>query len=262
MYGTSLQNPWSSIWGWVQKNPIPPVVHIKIAGKWIFIPVKTGINRYWSTSITFTLSPSVFFFPTVSHFRNSWSGLGASFIHDINGLDMQRTLTFSGITPENSENWVKRWQTWFWRCLKDDSLYTLYSGTNPLLKIGDPFQILGPVLESNTSSPNIWHLTVPPEVADLSFLLRFIPHQTWKISWNSHGNYKLQQGHSKRDISSDSSRKRPNKKALTLSGKHRSAMNWFRQLHARLQRLETRRRKGCHGDFKSVFFLVHDHHGS
>jgi len=44
-----------------------------------------------------------------------------------------------------------------------------------------------------------------------------------ELSWN----YKLQQGHSKRDISSDSSRKRPNKKALTLSGKHRSAMNWF-----------------------------------
>ena len=149
-------------------------------------PSKTGINRYWSTSITFTLSPSVFFFPTVSHFRNSWSGLGASFIHDINGLDMQRTLTFSGITPENSENWVKRWQTWFWRCLKDDSLYTLYSGTNPLLKIGDPFQILGPVLESNTSSPNIWHLTVPPEVADLSFYFDSSP-TNMEISWNSHG---------------------------------------------------------------------------
>ena len=27
-----------TIWGWVK--PYPPVVHIKIAGKWMFIPLK------------------------------------------------------------------------------------------------------------------------------------------------------------------------------------------------------------------------------
>ena len=29
-------------------KPCTPVVHIKIAGKWMFIPLTNGINRYWS----------------------------------------------------------------------------------------------------------------------------------------------------------------------------------------------------------------------
>ena len=42
------------IYGSVSK-PCTPVVHIKIAGKWMFIPLKmvlNGINRYWSIAMS------------------------------------------------------------------------------------------------------------------------------------------------------------------------------------------------------------------
>ena len=37
-------------------KPCSPVVHIKIAGKWMFIPIKNGINRYWSIPIWINMS--------------------------------------------------------------------------------------------------------------------------------------------------------------------------------------------------------------
>ena len=48
-----------SEWFWQSKNiytlavgqNLVPLVNIKIAGKWMFIPLKKGINRYWSIPI-------------------------------------------------------------------------------------------------------------------------------------------------------------------------------------------------------------------
>ena len=36
-----------------------PLVNIKIAGKWMFIPLKNGINRYWSIPILFLVGPRI-----------------------------------------------------------------------------------------------------------------------------------------------------------------------------------------------------------
>jgi hypothetical protein len=82
-----------------------------------------------------------------------------------------------------------------------------------------------------------------------------------ELSWN----YKLQQGHSKRDISSDIARKRPKKKALTLSGKHRSAMNWFASFtHASSASKHGVGRDAMEISSRACFIMIMDHndHGS
>ena len=50
----SIRYIYIYIYGSVSK-PCTPVVHIKIAGKWMFIPLKmvlNGINRYWSIAMS------------------------------------------------------------------------------------------------------------------------------------------------------------------------------------------------------------------
>ena len=42
------------IWHMAVCQNLVPLVNIKIAGKWMFIPTKNGINRYWSIAIYLT----------------------------------------------------------------------------------------------------------------------------------------------------------------------------------------------------------------